>query len=407
MLRSHGFERSHYLECHMRRRAAARAAWISVWFDQLLQDLHSALRMFGRNPGFSTVVVLTLALGTGMNTAVFSVVNAVLMRPLSFPHPERMLWLTTLDTRIKDEHVASQDVVAWRDAASLERFVAYDIFDGRVTAGGVTAPARIATVSDEFWQLAGAGPAVGHVPAAGQSEVLLSQAFFEQRLGADPDVVGKTVVVGGRRATVAGVLPVSFHVDLAAPPSTAALPPREIEVYHAITVRPLPNGMIQLFRVVGELKPGVSIETARAELESIHARVEQQNPGYSHQALRVVPLQEKLVGDARRGLLILLAAVVLVLLVGCANIASLLLARASARQKELAVRTAVGAGRWRILRQLLVESLLLAIAGGSAGLLVAKGCLRVMLGLIPRPCRASPKPASTDACSFSRLPSRC
>jgi putative ABC transport system permease protein len=362
----------------------ARAVMIPVWLDQLLQDLRYALRMLRRSPGFSAVVILTLALGIGMNTAVFSVVNAVLLRPLSFPHPERVVWLATVNASTKDENVGSQELLAWRGATSLERLVAYDEFDGRVTASGIIAPARIATVSDDFWGLAGARPVHGHLPTTGQSEVLLSHAFFERWFGANPDVVGKTLVVGGRSATVAGVLPPAFHVDLPLPPSVVGLPPREIEVYHAIVVRPLPNGVIQLFRVVAQLKPGVSIDTARAELETIHARVERANPGYSPPTLRVVPLTEKLVGDTRRGLMILLAAVVLVLLVGCTNIASLLLARAGARQKELAIRTAVGAGRGRVLRQLLVESLLLAVAGGSAGLLIAQACLRVMLRLIPQ-----------------------
>jgi len=357
---------------------------IPVWLDQLLQDLGYALRMLRRSPGFSAVVILTLALGIGMNTAVFSVVNAVLLRPLSFPHPDRVLWLATVNASTGDENVGSQDFLAWRGATSLEYLVAYDEFDGRVTAGGTTAPARIATVSDDFWGLAGARPVLGHLPATGQSEVLLSHAFFERWFGASPGVVGQTLVVGGRSATIAGVLPPAFHVDLAPPASVAGAAPREIEVYHAIAVRPLPNGMIQLFRVIAQLKPDVSIDTARAELETIHARVEQANPGYSPPTLRVVPLTEKLVGGARRGLMILLAAVVLVLMVGCTNIASLLLARAGARQKEFAVRTAVGAGRGRMLRQLLVESLLLAVAGGSAGLLIAQGCLRVMLHLIPQ-----------------------
>jgi putative ABC transport system permease protein len=362
----------------------ARAVMIPVWLDQLLQDLRYALRMLRRSPGFSAVVILTLALSIGMNTAVFSVVNAVLLRPLSFPHPDRVLWLATVGTSNKDENVGSQEFLAWRGATSLERLVAYDEFDGRVTASGITAPARIATVSDDFWGLAGALPVLGHLPTTAQSEVLLSHAFFERWFGANPDVVGQTLVVGGRSATVAGVLPPAFHVDLAPPPSVAGLAPREIEVYHAIVVRPLPNGVIQLFRVVAQLKAGVSIDTARAELETIHARVERANPGYSPPTLRVVPLTEKLVGDARKGLMILLAAVVLVLMVGCTNIASLLLARAGARQKELAIRTAVGAGRGRMLRQLVVESLLLAVVGGSAGLLIAQGCLRVMLHLIPQ-----------------------
>jgi putative ABC transport system permease protein len=363
----------------------ARAVWIPLWIDQLWQDNRYALRMLRRSPGFSAVVVLTLAIGIGLNTAVFSVVDAVLMRPPAFAHPERVVWLTTLDPRIKDEFVTSHDFQAWREAKSLERLVAYDEFDGRITAAGTSAPARVATVSDDFWEMAAARPALGRLPASGQSEVLLSHAFFERWFGGNPDVVGKPAMVAGRQTTIAGVLPAGFRADLVPPPSVANVGNGAIDVYRAIVVRPLPNGMIQLFRVVGELKPGISIETARAEIETIRARWKQANPGVPFRpTLQVVPLMEKLVGGARAALMILLAAVALVLLVGCANIASLFLARASARQKEIAIRTALGAGRGRMVRQFLVESLILALAGGSAGLLIARGSLQMMVRLIPQ-----------------------
>jgi predicted permease len=361
-----------------------RAVWIPVWFDQLQQDFRYALRMLRRSPAFSAVVIATLALTIGMNTAVFSVVNAVLLRPLSFPHPERVLWLAGKDPRTGDEHASWQDVLAWREATSLARLVGYDVFEGRLTVSGVSTPARIATVSDDFWEMAGAWPTTGHVPSAGQSEALLAREFFDRWFGGDPGMIGKAMTVNGRESIIAGVLPPGFHVDLAPPPAAAGLTPQEIDVYQSRDVRPLPKGTIMLFFVIGELKPGVSVETARSELETIHAHVEQLNPGFSRQTLRVLPLKEKLIGDARRGLVILLGAVVLVLLVGCVNIANLLLARGSARQKELAIRTAMGAGRGRMLRQLLVESLLLAIAGGAGGLLIARQGLRVMLHLIPQ-----------------------
>src|SRR5262245_37167137 len=231
-----------------------RASRIPILLDQLLQDARYALRTIRRSPGFSAVVILTLAIAIGMNTAVFTVVDAVLLRPLSFPHPERVLWLTTVDARSRDELVAAHDVIAWREAASLDRLVAYDEFDGQVTATGAAIPARIATVSDDFWDLAGAAPAVGRLPAAGQSEVLLSHAFFVRAFGANPAVVGTAVRVGGRMATVAGVLPPGFRVDLAPPPSFAGLAPREIDAYHAIMVRPPQAGMIQLYRVVGRVR---------------------------------------------------------------------------------------------------------------------------------------------------------
>jgi putative ABC transport system permease protein len=366
-------------------REDARAVWIPVWIDQLLQDLRYALRLLRRSPGFSAVVIATLALGIGMNTAVFSVVNAVLLRPLSFPHPDRVIWMATQDPRSPDEFAPSVDVMAWREATSLERIVAYDEFDGRIVVNGDRIPGRFATVSGDFWELAGAMPEIGRVPAPEQSEVVLSRAFFVRAFGAKADIIGKPATVNGRPVTIVGVLPARFRVDLAPPPAIASLTPRAIEVYEQIVLRPPQNGMVQIFRAVGRLKPGVSLESARAELETLHNRTRQTMPaGMLPPRVRVMTMTEKLVGSARPGLMILLAAVGLVLLVGSANIASLLLARASARQKEIAIRAAVGAGRGRVVRQFLVESLLLSAAGGAAGLLVARLQLQVMMRLIPQ-----------------------
>ena len=369
----------------MHVKESARAVWIPAAVDQMVQDLRYAVRMVRRSPGFSAVVILTLAIAIGMNTAVFSVVNAVLLRPLSFPYPERLVWLTASEAGDGFELVGAQDVIGWREATSLDRLVAYDEYDSRVLANGLVLPARLASVSDDFWDLAGATAALGRRPLPGQPEVMLSYAFFEHALGANPAIIGASVQVGNRRGTVVGVLPPAFHVDLVPPASFASLAPHEIDAYYGIVVRPPQNGMLQLFRVVGRLKPGVSIEAARAELLTIRTRTAARNPAIPFKPTqRVLPLREKLVGAARPRLLILLAAVAAVLLVGCANIASLLLARATARQKELAIRTAVGAGRARMLRQLLIESLVLAVAGGATGVLVAKACLEVMGRLIPQ-----------------------
>src|SRR5262249_4365755 len=151
--------------------------------------LRYALRMVRRSPGFSAVVILTLAIAIGMNTAVFSVVNAVLLRPLSFPFPERVVWLTTADAGTRDELVGAQDVIGWHEAASLDRRVAYDEYDGRLTAGGQVTPARTANVSDDFWDLAAATAAVGRRPLPGQPEVMLSYPFFEHAFGANPAIV--------------------------------------------------------------------------------------------------------------------------------------------------------------------------------------------------------------------------
>jgi predicted permease len=364
----------------------ARGVWIPVWVDQVVQDARYALRLLRRGPGFSVIVILTLALGIGMNIAVFSVVNAVLLRPLSFPHPDRVVWVTGINPRRQDEHVTATDFLGWqRDATTLERLAAYDAFDDRVSLGGTVAPARIATVTDDFWELAGAPPLVGRRPAAGEAAVMLSHAFFEHRFASDLAIVGKRLKIGGHEATIAGVLPPAFQAQLPPPPSSAALAPRAIDVYHAFVVRPPEDGRMQLLHVLALLKPGVPVNTARAELTTIHDRVAKENVGFPvRSGVRVVPLADKLVGDARASLMILLAAVVLVLLIACANIANLLLARSSARLREIAIRAAVGAGRGRVVRQFLVESLLLAGVGGAAGLLAAHWALKVMLRLSPQ-----------------------
>jgi putative ABC transport system permease protein len=303
-----------------------------------------------------------------------------------------------LDPRSADDFVPSMDIVAWREAASLERLAAYDEFDSRVVVNGESVTGRAATVSDGFWELAGAIPEIGRLPAPEQSEVVLSRPFFERAFGARADIIGTPVAVNGRPATIVGVLSASFRVDLV-PPAIASFAPHAIEVYEQIVVRPPQNGMVQLFRAVGQLNTGVSLESARAELQALHDRMQNTMPaGLLPSRVRVTTMSEQLVGSARRGLMILLGAVGLVLLVGSANIASLLLARASARQKEIAIRAAVGAGRGRIVRQFLVESLLLSAAGGAAGLFVAAALLQVMKRLIPHD-----EPRLTDATLDARV----
>ena len=158
----------------------ARAVWVPVWIDQVLQDLRYGLRMVRRGPAFAAVVILILALGIGMNAAVFGVVNAVLLRPLSFPDPDRVIWIATQDRRSADGFVPSIDLMAWREARSLERVAAHDEFDTRLLANGAAILARVATVSSEFWQLAGAVPEFGRLPAPEQTEAVLSHALFER-----------------------------------------------------------------------------------------------------------------------------------------------------------------------------------------------------------------------------------
>jgi putative ABC transport system permease protein len=295
----------------------ARAVWVPVWIDHILQDLRYALRMLRRGPGFTAVVVLTLALGVGMNTAVFSVVNAVLLRPLSFPHADRVIWIATQGPRSADEFVPSVDAMAWREAASLERVVAYDDFESRLVANGERTTGRVAIVSDGFWELAGVIPEIGRVPPPDQPGLVLSRPFFERAFGGNAGIIGKPVIVDGQPVTVLGVLPARFRVDLV-PPAIASLERRPIDVYEQIVLRPPEHGMVQLFRVLGRLKPGVSFDRARAELETLHDRaLKEMPPGMPPSRIRVTTMTERLVGSARRTLMILLGAVALTLLVAC------------------------------------------------------------------------------------------
>ena len=364
---------------------AARRIWIPVWWDHLLQDTRYGLRLCRRAPGFSVVVVLTLALGIGLNTAVFSVVNAVLVRPLAYPHPERLVWVAPYDDRGQDDVVMSPDFVAWRDQATVfDRLAGFLTAAEPIDVGDEVVQARVAAVTDAFWDLTGASFALGGPPPLGQDGVVLPHTFFERWFHADRSVIGRPVMLSGRQSVITGVLPADFHPQLVSPPAFVATGAGDIDVYRANVIRSSTGPGVQILNVMGRLKPGVSIERARAELESIREmrrQTGQRTGGSAH--LRVVPYADKLVGDARKPLVILQAAVALVLLIVCVNTANLLLVRGSARQREIAIRTAMGAGRARVLRQFFVESLLLGAIGCAAGLLAARGVIAAMLRLLP------------------------
>ena len=360
-----------------------------IWLQQLAQDTRFALRMLRRAPGFTATIILTLALGIGMTSAVFSVFDAVLLKPLSYPNPERLMWLSTHDPNspFPMETVLAPDFLAWRtQAASFEHIVAYDLSDEPVVIDGHATRERMAMVSEGFWELSGVRLAHGRFPAASElGGLLVSYDFFEASLGGDSERIGKAVMIDGRPAVILGVLPRTFVLHLPWP-RWPGFEPQDVAAYRTMRVEPPTGNQIQLLNVVGKLKSAVTIEQARAELATIGARTAQANPAFpgNRMTLRLVPLSEELTGDAQLALSVLLSAVVFVLLIACANVASLLLGRGSARQKEIAIRAAVGAGRARLFRQLLMESLMLAMVGGAAGLLVARWSLSLILGLVPQ-----------------------
>jgi putative ABC transport system permease protein len=363
-----------------------RRVWNPMWVEQLFQDLRYCARTLRRSPAFTVIVTLTLAVAIGMNTAAFSIVNAVLLKPLTYSSPERWVWVANYNRQFKDELVSGPDFFDWRaQAQSFEGLAGYDYQDSTIATGESATEERIAQVSNEFWQLSGAQTTAGRLLRANDEDALLLTArFFERRFGGDPRVIGSTVTLEGRSVTIVGVLAPSFRFLL--PMQPAFNDPKEIEAYTPLDIRPeteIRGGPTAVIHVAGKLKPGVALEQARAEIETIQARIAKANPHwfYGDFQVHIDPLQEKLVGSFRPALMMLSAAAALVLLIACANVVSLLLARASARRREVAIRVVAGAGKGRVFRQFFAEGMLLAAMGGAAGLLVAYGAMATILGL--------------------------
>jgi putative ABC transport system permease protein len=359
----------------------ARRAWTVLWFEQLLQDFRYALRTLRRNAGFTIVAILTLALAIGLSTSVFSVLNAVLLRPISYPNGNRLLWVTTVEKQWNEEWVSAWDFRNWKEQAqSFDGLVSYETFDFRIPTAQGRLPVRLAFVSQDFWKLSGVRPALGRLPRDGEEDVLvLTSALFERYLQSNPAAIGKASLnVEGRVQTVIGVLPRDFLFEF--PSHFVGLGDQDIDLYRPPLGYGRGRGVVS---VVGSLKPGVSIERARSELATIRQRVASTNPRPEANAmeLRVIPLLEKRTGKVYTAVWVLFGAVLFVLLIACANIANLLLARAAVRQKEIAIRAAVGAGRLRVLRQFLAESSLLVLVGGVLGLLLARGAIALIVRL--------------------------
>ena len=356
-----------------------------VRLEQLSQDLGYACRGLRRDPGFAAVVILTLAVAIGMNTAIFSVFNAVVLRPLAYPHGDRLVWLSTVGAD-GEAMVLAPEFVEWRDrTTSFDRMVAYGTVDHTLVSRGGATRVRAATVTHDFWDMSGAVPGTGRVPRIeDRNAVVLSQRFAERWFAGDADVVGRTVMLDGRPVSVLGILPERFTFHL---PDSAwiGVRPRDVDIYLPLTVSGARRGPMQLLSVVGRLKTGATLERARAELDAILAGSAKAHPGPfgDDRRVRAVLLRDELVGSARRPLLVLLGAVGFVLLMACANASGLLVARAASRQREIAVRMAVGAGRARLLRQLFVEGLALTVVGTAAGLLLAQIAVRTIVAIDP------------------------
>ena len=376
-------------------REESRQAWLGSW-DTWLQDLRYSARMIRRSPGAAVVVILTMATAIGMSAAIFGVFHAVLLRPLPHPDPERLVWLTPHSQRFNlDTMVSRPDFLIWRDRAkSFEQMAAYGQVDVALLTSGQASEEQLTLVSDDFWAMTGATPELGRLFGSDeQNAVVLTHRLFEQRFNGDPDVLGTTVSLNGYPLTIVGVLARTYRVAFPTvsseyrPDSTAYIASPNTPSQPGAADRNIPGGrpVSAWVRVVGKLRPGASIEGARTELQGIFDQIARDfpTPLREGRALRVVPLLEKVVSPVETPLKILLGAVALILLIATTNIAHVLLARSLSRQAETAIRVSLGAAPTRIIRQLFSESLLLAVFGCAAGLVLANWALQAVVRLWP------------------------
>src|SRR6516162_7388356 len=353
-----------------------------------VKDLRYGLRMMAKNPGFTAVAVLTLALGIGVSTTLFSVVNGVLLNPLPYPQPDRLVALYSRTADSPRWSIPYPNFLDWvRDNRSFSALAAYREEDYNLT--GMGEPERVAgeMVSATFFPVLGVKPALGRTflpeedQVGARPVVLISDSLWKRKFGSAPDAVGKTLTLNGAGYTIVGVIPASFHYS-----GNNFGSDRDVYVpigqWNDPTFRDRRTGMGM--DAVGRLKPGVTFEQAKADMDAVARHLAEEYPEADKgTGITLVPLKQNMVGDIQPFLLVLVAAVAFVLLIACVNIANLLLARSMSRTREFAFRTTMGAGGSRIIRQLLTESILLALFGAGLGVLLGFWGLQAALKVLP------------------------